>query len=114
MESSKNISSQFYYVLSNLNISPLTSQLSVIENLLSGLFPNDHGDESPSWVNCFQARSMINGKITEQGKPYLWAQRLAGLDFNGIVKSTPQSFINTEFVETVFLYLNHNTGKQKQ
>jgi hypothetical protein len=44
---------------------------------------------------------MINGKITEQGKPYLWAQRLAGLDFNGIVKSTPQSFINTEFVETV-------------
>lgn len=44
---------------------------------------------------------MVNGKINEQGKPYLWAQRLAGLDFNGVVKSTPQTFINTEFVETV-------------
>ncbi|XP_046648108.1 THO complex subunit 5 homolog [Daphnia pulicaria] len=81
------------------------NQICMIDNLLSGLFPNDHGDESPSWVNCFQARSMINGKITEQGKSYLWAQRLAGLDFNGIVKSTPQSFINTEFVETVILAL---------
>lgn len=72
-----------------------------MDNLLSGLFPNDHGDESPSWVSCFQARSMVNGKINELGKPYLWAQRLSGLDFVGVVKTTPQSFINTEFVETV-------------
>lgn len=72
-----------------------------MDNLLSGLFPNDHGDETPSWVNCFQARSMTNGKIHELGKPYLWAQRLSGLDSIGFVKMTPQSFINTEYVETV-------------
>lgn len=101
MESSENIIvSHYHWPASNFcNFFP--SQPCVIDNLLSEIFPNDNGDESPSWVNCFQARSMVNGKINEQGKPYLWAQRLAGLDFNGVVRCTPQTFINTEFVETV-------------
>ena len=76
-----------------------------MDNLLSGLFYNDHGDETPSWVNCFQARSFVNGKINDQGKPYLWAQRLAGFEVNSPQKTTPQSFINTEFVENVSIYL---------
>lgn len=86
----------------------------IIDNLLSEIFPNDHGDESPNWVNCFQARSMVNGKINEQGKPYLWAQRLAGLDFNGVVKSTPQTFINTEFVESVVVALKNRINYRFQ
>ena len=76
-----------------------------MDNLLAGLFVDDHGDVAPSWVNCFQARSMVNGKINELGYAYLWAQRLAGLDFNGVLKTTSQSFINTEFVETVLFLI---------
>lgn len=75
-----------------------------MENLFAGLFPNDYGEESPNWINSFQARSMVNGKAGEMGKPYLWAQRLAGLDFTGLVKMTSHSSINTEFVESVRLF----------
>jgi len=70
--------------------------------MLSGLFPNDHGDVSPNMANNFQAKFLNgNGKTGDLGKPYLWAQRLAGLDFNGLVKSAPKSFINTDFVSSV-------------
>ena len=73
-----------------------------MDNMLSGLFPNDHGDVSPNMANNFQSKFLNgNGKSNDLGKPYLWAQRLAGLDFNGLVKTTPKSSINTDFVSSV-------------
>ena len=72
--------------------------------MLSGLFPNDHGDVSPNIANNFQAKFLNgNGKSNDLGKPYQWAQRLAGFDFNGLVKTMPKSFINTDFVSAVVI-----------
>ena len=72
-----------------------------MENLFTALFPNDFGDESPNLANCFQSKSMTNFKSLELGKPYLWAQRLSGLDFNGVIKSTPTCFTKSDYVEKV-------------
>lgn len=73
-------------------------------NLLSGLFMNDDGEESPNWANCFQAKSATgSSKSSEVGKPYQWAQRLAGLDFNGALKTPPTSTVNTDYVQSVWL-----------
>lgn len=78
-----------------------------MENLLAGIFPYDHGDES-TWVNPFQAKSLVNGRSHEMGKPYLWAQRLAGIEVNGQTKMNATSFVNSEFVESVrTLLYNH-------
>lgn len=74
---------------------------SLMENLFTALFPNDFGDESPNLANCFQSKSMTNFKSLELGKPYLWAQRLSGLDFNGVIKSTPTCFTKSDYVEKV-------------
>lgn len=74
---------------------------SLMENLFTALFPNDFGDESPNIANCFQSKPMISFKSLELGKPYLWAQRLSGLDFNGAIKSTPNCFTRSDYVEKV-------------
>jgi len=74
---------------------------SLMENLFTALFPNDFGDESPNLANCFQSKSMTSFKSLDLGKPYLWAQRLSGLDFNGTIKSAPTCFTKSDYVEKV-------------
>lgn len=73
-----------------------------MDNLLSGLFPDDDGDISPNLMNNYlMTKSTTVFKSGEMGKPFLWAQRLAGLDLGGAVKSLPSAFVNTDFVGTV-------------
>ena len=73
-----------------------------VDNLLTALFPDDYGDDSPNMVNVYQSKSVSHYQVAELGKPYLWAQRLAGLDFSGAVKSAPKSFVNSAYVDQVF------------
>lgn len=73
-----------------------------MDNLLSGLFDDDDGEISPNLVNSYQmVKSGTVFKSSEMGKPFLWAQRLAGLDFGSAVKTPPTAFVNTDFVGTV-------------
>ena len=73
-----------------------------MDNLLSGLFKDDDGEISPNLVNSYQmVKSATVFKSGEMGKPFLWAQRLAGLDFDSAVKSAPTAFVNTDFVGSV-------------
>jgi len=80
---------------------------SLMDNLFTALFENDFGDESPNRANCFQSKSVGNFKSLELGKPYLWAQRLSGLDFSGAVKSAPTCFTKTDYVEKVVAELKN-------
>ncbi|XP_019619775.1 PREDICTED: THO complex subunit 5 homolog isoform X4 [Branchiostoma belcheri] len=54
-------------------------------SLLSCLFPGDHGNTTPNPANQFLLeRASIedfNECVKEVGKPYVWAQQLAGLQF---------------------------------
>ncbi|KAK7863751.1 hypothetical protein R5R35_011154 [Gryllus longicercus] len=56
-------------------------------NILTALFPQDLGTDSPNVANHYQLQQLglepFPNYLGELGLPYLWAQRLAGLDFTG-------------------------------
>jgi hypothetical protein len=56
-------------------------------NILTALFPHDLGLDSPNVANHYQLQSVgledFASYITELGIPFIWAQRVAGLDFMG-------------------------------
>jgi THO complex subunit 5 len=56
-------------------------------NILTALFPHDLGLDSPNVANHYQLQSVgledFASHITELGIPFIWAQRVAGLDFMG-------------------------------
>ncbi|PNF43385.1 THO complex subunit 5-like protein [Cryptotermes secundus] len=56
-------------------------------NILTALFPHDLGLDSPNVANHYQLQSVgledFASYIPELGIPYIWAQRVAGLDFMG-------------------------------
>ena len=56
-------------------------------NILTALFPHDLGLDSPNVANHYQLQSVglvdFATYIPELGIPYIWAQRIAGLDFMG-------------------------------
>nr|CAD7261591.1 unnamed protein product [Timema shepardi] len=55
--------------------------------LLSGLFAHDLGLDSPNVANNYQLQHLglncFSSYISELGVPYIWVQRVAGLDFMG-------------------------------
>ncbi|PSN46673.1 THO complex subunit 5 [Blattella germanica] len=55
------------------------------QNILTALFPYDLGLDSPNVANHYQLQSVgledFASYIPELGIPYIWAQRVAGLDF---------------------------------
>lgn len=61
------------------------SQLMTPENVLCSLYPGDTGIESPNVANDYQLQSVGLGPfsdlISDLGVPYIWAQRVSGLDF---------------------------------
>ncbi|CAL8087830.1 unnamed protein product [Orchesella dallaii] len=55
------------------------------DNVLIELFPNDYGQESPNPANNFIFNkfgiSSFSTYLKETGKPYVWAQKICGLEF---------------------------------
>ena len=55
------------------------------ESILCSLYPGDTGLESPNLANHYQLQNVKLGPfsdlITQLGFPYIWAQRVSGLDF---------------------------------
>lgn len=92
------ITLEFYYLL-NLSVvtvkcavqvsEPITgvfaSTLMAPSNLLCGLYPGDTGLESPNVANYYQLQNVGLGPfvdlVSQLGSPYMWAQKVAGLDF---------------------------------
>ncbi|XP_078523315.1 THO complex subunit 5 isoform X1 [Lissotriton helveticus] len=89
-----------FYFLINLNI--LTVKAKVIpaselctaisagdllspETLLTCLYPKDHGQKTPNPANRYQFDKVgivsFSDYVAELGHPYLWVQKLGGLDF---------------------------------
>ncbi|KAK3919163.1 THO complex subunit 5-like protein [Frankliniella fusca] len=89
---------QFFYLL-NLCVvcvkctvhvaQPITGlfarELVSAEKILCSLYPGDSGLESPNFANYYQLQNVGLGQfsdlIPELGTPYMWAQKIAGLDF---------------------------------
>ncbi|XKL60988.1 hypothetical protein PGB90_008045 [Kerria lacca] len=58
-------------------------------NVLNGIFHNDYGDRSPNSANVYQLeQARVEFNSSDLGIPYLWAQKLCGLDFTGRTHST--------------------------
>jgi len=61
------------------------------ENILANLYEKgDSGEESPNPSNQFQLRAeglseSFVGYVANTGRPYMWAQRMAGMDFLPVV-----------------------------
>lgn len=69
------------------------------DNILANLYEKgDNGEESPNPSNQFQLRAeglseSFVGQVGSSGRPYMWAQRMAGMDFLPVVRQ------NCEVVE---------------
>lgn len=101
----------FYYLL-QLKIIVVKSSTSFVKsvgvcsadvlnshNILSGLFDNDHGDDSPHPATNYILRSVglkssFSNFVSQLGHPYHWAQRMCGLDFSSISNKTELSMYN--------------------
>jgi hypothetical protein len=85
----QNISNSIPIFQFNVN---LFSRLEITapEDIFTELVPNDTGLESPNPSNTFMFNKVdangIEEFLQETGKPYRWAQRLAGLEFPEIPK----------------------------
>ncbi|XP_051923822.1 THO complex subunit 5 homolog [Hippocampus zosterae] len=92
--------SLFFYYLINLNIMTVKAKISAStdlttaisagelvksETLLSCLYSNDHGRETPNPANRYQFDKVGIGSfadyVEELGHPYKWVQNLGGLNF---------------------------------
>lgn len=55
------------------------------ENILCSLYPGDTGVDSPNVANDYQLQNVGLGPFSDLtsdlGFPYIWAQRVSGLDF---------------------------------
>lgn len=71
------------------------------ENLLRELFPDDLGEESPNPTNHYQLRQLELGNFSSLlnvlGYPYLWVQRICGLDF---IPSQVSPILSNNFLKT--------------
>ena len=77
-------------------------------NILTALFPYDLGLDSPNVANHYQLQSVgledFATYILELGIPYIWAQRIAGLDFMGARATEMMGRDNQVFIP-LFFYL---------
>ncbi|XP_067124081.1 THO complex subunit 5 homolog [Centruroides vittatus] len=68
--------------------------------LLNCLFPNDFGKESPNPANHYQLKKISNDQfesfLTQNGRPYHWAQRIAGLEFLPVTNENLPSWEDTK------------------
>lgn len=65
------------------------------DTLLNCLFPDDDGQTSPNPANFYQLNRLridLSDHLSTTGRPYRWAQTLAGLSFS----SSKQSVVNGE------------------
>ncbi|EDO39880.1 predicted protein [Nematostella vectensis] len=66
---------------------PILSNSTILapESILTCLFPGDHGNTSPNATNQFQLTKdgidSFSAFVGETGQPFLWAQRICGLEF---------------------------------
>ncbi|CAG2056418.1 unnamed protein product [Timema podura] len=69
------------------NLLSIYRDLIAPNKLLSGLFVHDLGLDSPNVANNYQLQHLglncFSSYISELGVPYIWVQRVAGLDFMG-------------------------------
>ncbi|XP_068085628.1 THO complex subunit 5 homolog [Anabrus simplex] len=90
----------FHYLV-NLHVVTVKTHVSLVQNvhgvsagdliapnnILMALFPHDLGLDSPNVANNYQLQHLglenFASYINELGVPYIWAQRIAGLDFMG-------------------------------
>uniref|UniRef100_A0A8D2KWT9 THO complex 5 n=1 Tax=Varanus komodoensis TaxID=61221 RepID=A0A8D2KWT9_VARKO len=96
----------FYYLM-NLNVMTVKARVTTatemtmpvsagdllsLDSLLSCLYHRDHGKKTPNPANQFQFDKVgivsLNDYVTELGHPYMWVQKLGGLNFP---KDQPQS-----------------------
>ncbi|XP_030633582.1 THO complex subunit 5 homolog isoform X1 [Chanos chanos] len=90
----------YFYYLMNLNILTVKAKVSTVaelsgpisagellncEILLSCLYPSDHGKDTPNPANRYQFDKVgittFADYVSDLGHPYLWVQRLGGLQF---------------------------------
>ncbi|XP_023238359.1 THO complex subunit 5 homolog [Centruroides sculpturatus] len=68
--------------------------------LLNCLFPNDFGKESPNPANHYQLKKISSDQfesfLTQNGRPYHWAQRIAGLEFLPVTNENLPSWEDTK------------------
>uniref|UniRef100_A0A2R5LLC7 Putative monocyte differentiation n=2 Tax=Ornithodoros turicata TaxID=34597 RepID=A0A2R5LLC7_9ACAR len=77
--------------------SPVLCATSLLDNLLDEV---DTGSSSPNPANHFQLQKHgVSRGFEELGKAYMWAQRLAGLDFLGGQRQKENVQMNCTFVE---------------
>jgi len=75
----------------NLTDEKLSGEALQADNILSHLYQGDDGQESPNPSNQFQLRKAglsegFTRYVATIGLPYVWAQRLAGMDFLSVVR----------------------------
>uniref|UniRef100_A0A1B6MH52 THO complex subunit 5 homolog n=1 Tax=Graphocephala atropunctata TaxID=36148 RepID=A0A1B6MH52_9HEMI len=66
-----------------INSTSAASKLLDSEHILTELFPEDYGDSSPNTANIYQLKQLgiESFNWTQLGRAYVWAQRVAGLNF---------------------------------
>jgi len=67
----------------NVSSTSSVSKLMDSEQILTELFPEDHGEESPNTANYYQLKQVGIDKFdsSQLGLAYVWAQRVCGLNF---------------------------------
>lgn len=91
-----NLEFTYFLVLHLLTVKPSLTLTSNIKNssameflkndtILLNLFPNDCGIESPNMANYYQLKEIGLDEFdySKYGLPYLWVQKMGGLDFGG-------------------------------
>uniref|UniRef100_A0A061S8A7 THO complex subunit 5 n=1 Tax=Tetraselmis sp. GSL018 TaxID=582737 RepID=A0A061S8A7_9CHLO len=76
-----------FHYLPSLNIITAEAQDPADNVFLANLFPGDTGAESPNEANNQLQGGAFKFDMTRAGRPYRWAQHLAGLDFLPAVPS---------------------------
>ncbi|XP_045172199.2 THO complex subunit 5 homolog [Mercenaria mercenaria] len=72
--------------------------------ILDDLYPNDHGTASPNNSNQYELSRFglkdLSNYVSQVGRPYLWAQRMGGLQFlNGEPPQAPKSSVSSQTMQ---------------
>ncbi|XP_014367181.2 THO complex subunit 5 homolog [Papilio machaon] len=67
------------------------------DSILNELYPGDNGNDSPHpattyLLNAAGVTEHFQNFIPEVGRPYIWAQRMCGLDFMAIILDDPKQY----------------------
>ncbi|KAL4224020.1 THO complex subunit 5 [Mactra antiquata] len=78
--------------------------------ILDALYTGDHGNTSPNHSNQYELNRFglqdLNVYVTQVGRPYLWAQRMGGLQFlQGDPPNAPQTSVSYHTMQSTILKL---------